>query len=74
MPIYEYRCPACGEQFEVLLRADDPTPGCAKCGSPVERVMSVTGGVRIGGGAARSGGPCCGESQPCDNPKRCCGG
>ena len=72
MPIYEYRCPACGGQFEALLRGDDPAPGCPTCGSAADRILSVTGGVRIGS-AMKTGGPCCGESQMCDNPKRCCG-
>jgi putative FmdB family regulatory protein len=41
MPIYEYRCLACGHQFEALVRAND-TPICASCQSPeLERLLSM---------------------------------
>ncbi len=41
MPIYEYRCLACGHQFEALVRAHD-TPVCASCQSPeLERLLSM---------------------------------
>jgi putative FmdB family regulatory protein len=73
MPIYEYRCPSCGGHVEALVRSDDPAPRCSACDSVMERVLSVTGGVRMGG-EKPSGGPCCGDSRGCDNPKRCCGG
>ncbi|OGV67421.1 MAG: hypothetical protein A2283_10815 [Lentisphaerae bacterium RIFOXYA12_FULL_48_11] len=35
MPIYEYSCGKCGNQFEVLIRkrGDDPAK-CPKCGAP----------------------------------------
>jgi putative FmdB family regulatory protein len=34
MPIYEYRCTACGERFEEYLSlSTKPAPPCAKCGS-----------------------------------------
>jgi putative FmdB family regulatory protein len=43
MPIYEYRCSACGHRFEFLLpRHDAIAPGCPACGTEsVERVPSV---------------------------------
>ncbi len=31
MPIYEYRCPECGDEFEELVFGDD-APLCPKCG------------------------------------------
>jgi len=42
MPLYEYRCEACGERFEVLQKFSDPTVEvCTKCGKgPVQRLMS----------------------------------
>ena len=42
MPLYEYRCDACGERFEVIQKFSDPPPAaCTKCGKgPVERLMS----------------------------------
>jgi putative FmdB family regulatory protein len=41
MPIYEYRCVACGHQFEALVRAQD-TPSCERCKSTdLERLLSM---------------------------------
>lgn len=43
MPLYEYKCSACGERFEVIQRfADAPVETCRKCGGgPVERMLSA---------------------------------
>jgi len=47
MPIYEYRCTACGERFsrqESIEEhgADRPLPACPKCGAQaVEAVVSL---------------------------------
>jgi putative FmdB family regulatory protein len=32
MPIYEYHCPACDAQFEMLVRSTT-IPACPQCGS-----------------------------------------
>lgn len=41
MPIYEYHCRSCGEDFETLVRASE-TPACAHCeGSDLEKKLSV---------------------------------
>ncbi|HWB00166.1 MAG TPA: zinc ribbon domain-containing protein [Pirellulales bacterium] len=32
MPLYEYHCQACGQEFELLVRSSD-RPQCAACGS-----------------------------------------
>lgn len=40
MPIYEYRCNACGHQFERNQRmSDDPVRECEVCGGEVQRVL-----------------------------------
>ena len=40
MPIYEYRCTACGHQFEVNQRmSDDPVRECEACQGEVRRVL-----------------------------------
>lgn len=42
MPIYEYRCSACGAEFESIRpvsRADDPID-CRMCGAPASRQLS----------------------------------
>jgi putative FmdB family regulatory protein len=49
MPTYEYRakepaqsCEKCRERFEVhQSMSDEPLATCPKCGSPVERVISL---------------------------------
>lgn len=34
MPIYEFRCPECGHQFDRLQRMDADNPPCPECGAP----------------------------------------
>lgn len=42
MPLYEYRCENCGEQFEVMQKfADEPLTVHEKCGGKVERLISA---------------------------------
>jgi putative FmdB family regulatory protein len=51
MPIYEYRCQACGAGFEVFVRSPSrqASPSCPKCGSQkVEKAISLFG---VGGGS-----------------------
>ena len=46
MPIYEYTCKGCGEEFELLLR-HDTTAACPSCQSEdIERQLSLTGTQR----------------------------
>ena len=56
MPIYEYYCESCDDQFEILVfRSSDPV-GCPNCNTEnVKRVLSVFG-FKSGGdkGAASS--------------------
>ncbi len=42
MPIYEYVCEKCGNEFEVLVLHKDEKPECPKCGStnPVRKMSS----------------------------------
>jgi len=41
MPIYEYACPQCGNEFEALVRTDT-TPECPDCHSTkLEKKLSV---------------------------------
>lgn len=42
MPIYEYKCVACGQRIERLQRIDDPPPGpCEACGGAMHRQVSA---------------------------------
>ena len=43
MPLYEFECSDCGEQFEALVR-DAVPPVCPECQSPkLERLISMFG-------------------------------
>jgi putative FmdB family regulatory protein len=56
MPLYDFRCGACGTRFEELVGQDE-IPPCPKCGAPApERLLgSFAGpfGVGLRGGDAR---------------------
>lgn len=42
MPIYEYKCCDCSNEFEELVFSQDELPPCPKCGSKkVEKLMSA---------------------------------
>src|ERR1700722_3573265 len=50
MPIYEYKCPKCGE-FEVTQRiTEDALKKCPTCKSKVERLLSRTSFILKGTG------------------------
>ena len=41
MPLYDYGCKKCGQEFEVLVRAGDAAPVCVSCGSQeIEKLLS----------------------------------
>jgi putative FmdB family regulatory protein len=52
MPIYEYKCAACGKVTEMLQKFSDPAPSkCEACGSgPLDKLMSQTSFVLQGTG------------------------
>jgi putative FmdB family regulatory protein len=60
VPIYEYRCRECGEDYEMLVSlVSKELPPCPKCGSEkVNKQMSLFGSARSDG----SGGSSCGSS------------
>lgn len=42
MPLYDYRCTACGQQFELLVRSST-VPACPHCATTaLERLVSLT--------------------------------
>ena len=44
MPIYEYRCLKCNDQFETLVLGSNDKITCPKCnGKKLERLMSACG-------------------------------
>ncbi len=43
MPIFEYRCSTCGDEFELLVLNSSPVSGCSTCGSEdIEKMMSMS--------------------------------
>ena len=65
MPLYEYKCPNCGNKFEKLLsisKRDDVK--CDKCGSAVERVYN---------GKCSFGANACGKDGCSGNCAHCAG-
>ena len=50
MPIYEYRCAACGHQQEALQKVSDtPLTDCPKCGKPSLSKMVTAAGFQLKG-------------------------
>lgn len=51
MPIYEYKCIKCNEQFEVMQKmSDDPLTECSSCGGDLKKLITGTSFVLKGGG------------------------
>jgi putative FmdB family regulatory protein len=51
MPIYEYRCTACGHQLEVMQKMSErPLRKCSKCGGRLEKLISRAAFQLRGGG------------------------
>jgi putative FmdB family regulatory protein len=58
MPIYEYRCKACGKKFEKLVRGQEKVT-CPKCGKGrLDKLFSVFG-VKSGDSFTPSSGSSC---------------
>lgn len=75
MPIYEYRCTACGGVFEKIQRfSDPPLDSCEVCRGPVEKLVSRTAFLLKGGGwyatgYAKSGGSSDSSSESSGKPE-----
>lgn len=51
MPMYEYGCSDCGNQFEVRQKfSDQPLAKCPQCGGPVAKLISQTSFALKGSG------------------------
>jgi putative FmdB family regulatory protein len=50
MPTYEYRCPSCGNDFELFQKmSDEPVAACPKCDTPSQRRLSGGAGLLFKG-------------------------
>lgn len=75
MPTYDYKCDACGYQFEKFQQmTDEPLHKCPECGGEVRRLLGTGAGVIFKGSgfyqndyAHKSSGssPRCGSGQTC---------
>ena len=53
MPMYEYRCEACGEEFEAIVRITEKDDvDCPECGAKAKKLVSA---FALGGGDSRGG-------------------
>ena len=60
MPIYEFKCTECGNDFEELVRTNSQKIACPNCGSrKIDRKLSVIGAV-----VSKSSPPCDREACP----------
>ena len=51
MPIYEYECKKCGDDFEITQKiTDSPLERCEKCGGDLQKVISNTSFILKGTG------------------------
>lgn len=51
MPIYEYRCEACGHALEAMQKmSDDALVDCPECGKPALKKLVSAAGFRLSGG------------------------
>ncbi len=72
MPIYEYKCLKCEEDFETIVFGSNDKVTCPHCnGSKLERLMSSFGFRSGAGGAGESYTPSSGSSSGCAS---CAGG
>ncbi len=61
MPIFEYACGSCGNEFETLVRASSPAPQCPEChGDNLQKKLSAfaVASSAAPATAAATPGPC----------------
>ncbi len=51
MPVYEYKCTKCNEEFEVMQKInDEPLAVCSSCGGELKKLITNTSFVLKGSG------------------------
>ena len=55
MPIYEYGCEACGNEFELMQKVGAEAPQCPKCAAATQKRISRTSFQLKGGGWYKDG-------------------
>lgn len=44
MPLYEYKCPSCGNKIDIILSLEERSksvPVCTKCGTVLQKLFSA---------------------------------
>ncbi|MFH1415387.1 MAG: zinc ribbon domain-containing protein [Elusimicrobiota bacterium] len=74
MPIYEFKCNRCSKKFEFLVMAGkEEKIACPECNSEdIKKLITVFRRPKNSRAPVSAEGTCCGSSDPCDNPKKCC--
>ncbi len=65
MPLYEYRCPDCGHEFEMMLRFSESNkiPACPRCeGIRTQKKLSTVATFANSGSGYQSTGSSCASS------------
>lgn len=50
MPLYEYSCPKCHNEIEIIQRVGESAPFCKKCGAKLKKLISCSNFFLIGSG------------------------
>jgi len=67
MPTYDYKCDACGHQFERRQKmSDPPVKKCPECGKAVRRLIGAVAGFVRGAST-----PCADGDSPCAQAAAC---
>jgi len=78
MPTYLFQCQKCGLQFEKFLKITDETiQKCPQCEGETQRLITGGAGFLLKGKGFyqndyKKRESCCGKSEGCEHPKRCC--
>ncbi|MEM7454392.1 MAG: zinc ribbon domain-containing protein [Planctomycetota bacterium] len=67
MPLYEYHCSECDEQFELLIRGNEKAECPKGCATELEKQLSLTATPSVSGSSlpiadpmpSSGGGSCC---------------
>ena len=71
MPLYEYACPVCNNQFELLQpMGSGPSAECPNCEAPAKRLVSLMAPAMVVGAggqatAVAGSGCACGGNYAC---------
>ncbi len=77
MPIYEYRCEACGHAFEKLIRNQAELPkACPGCGKKTLKKLFSAFAAKVAGAGCRSADACAAAAESAGHRHSggCCGG